>query len=123
MIQSEDKPPSTSGLKYVPPPRVSNSGSASRGQQKHTREKRGSLKQNSDTLPILDDRNSDGYSKERSVSSRFSSAAHSNSLRSRTSSESSWDGSSVKMPKSMKEKQGKKISSTNLAAGKGKNYD
>ncbi|KAH6767345.1 nucleotidyltransferase [Perilla frutescens var. hirtella] len=95
MVQSEDKPPSMSGSKYVPPPRVSNSGSASRVQQKHTREKRGSLRQNSDTFPIQDDRSSEVYSEERSVSSRFSSAAHSNSLRSRTSSESSWDGSSA----------------------------
>ncbi|GFP91918.1 hypothetical protein PHJA_001335900 [Phtheirospermum japonicum] len=43
-----------------------------------------------------------------------------NSLRSRTSSESSWDGSSVKISKSTKDKRGKKIISTDLTAGKGK---
>lgn len=120
MGQPEDKPTSTSGLKYVPPPRVSSSGSASRVQQKHTREKRGSVRQNSDTFPIQDDRSSEVYSEERSVSSRFSSAAHSSSLRSRTSSESSWDGSSVKTPKSVKEKRGKKTGSTNTVTGHGK---
>lgn len=120
MIQPEDKSSSISGLKYVPPPRVSSTGSASRVQQKHTKEKRGSLRQNSDTFPIQDDRSSEVYSEERSVSSRFSSAAHSNSLRSRTSSESSWDGSSVKTPKSVKEKRGKKIAPTNIATGHGK---
>ncbi|KAL1539507.1 nucleotidyltransferase [Salvia divinorum] len=117
MIQPEDKSPSMSGLKYVPPPRVSNSGSASRVQQKHTREKRGSLRQNSDTFHTQDDRSSEVYSEERSVSSRFSLAAHSSSLRSRTSSESSWDGSSVKTPKSVKEKRGKETMSTNIASG------
>lgn len=115
MGRTEDKSPSTSGLKYVPPPLVSSSGSASRIQQKQSREKRGSLRQNSDTFPVHDDRSSEVYSEERSVSSRFSSAAHSSSLKSRTSSESSWDGSSAKTPKSMKEKRGKKTGSTNTA--------
>ncbi|KAL3649583.1 hypothetical protein CASFOL_005986 [Castilleja foliolosa] len=43
-----------------------------------------------------------------------------NSLRSRTSSESSWDGSSVKTSKSTKDERGKKIILTDLTARKGK---
>ncbi|KAI3449263.1 hypothetical protein Pfo_005928 [Paulownia fortunei] len=121
MLQADDKPPAlVSGLKYVPPPRVSSSGSSTRVQQKHTRDKRGSVRQNSDSFPIQDDRSSEVYAEERSASSRFSSATHSNSLRSRTSSESSWDGSSVKTPKSTKEKRGKKVVSMDLATSQGK---
>ncbi|KAL3622227.1 hypothetical protein CASFOL_033638 [Castilleja foliolosa] len=43
-----------------------------------------------------------------------------NSLRSRTSSESSWDGLSVKTSKSTKDKRGNKIILTDLTNGKGK---
>ncbi|PIN13890.1 Polynucleotide adenylyltransferase [Handroanthus impetiginosus] len=119
--QSDDKPPtSVSGLKYVPPHRASGSGSAPRVQQNHSREKHGSIRQSSESFPIHDDRSSEVYAEERSASSRFSSATPSNSLRSRTSSESSWDGSSVKTPKSSKEKRGKKMVSTDLATGHGK---
>ncbi|KZV21894.1 hypothetical protein F511_05584 [Dorcoceras hygrometricum] len=120
-IQSDNKPPEiASGLKYIPPFRLSG---ATRGQSKHARGKRGSVLENSDTFSNQDTRNSEVYAEERSVSSRFSSATHSNSLRSRTSSESSWDGSSVKTPKSTKEKQGKKVFSIDQSAnhGKGKN--
>ncbi|XP_073269702.1 uncharacterized protein [Primulina huaijiensis] len=120
-IQSDDKPPEvSSGLKYIPPFRVSG---ATRVQNKHARGKRGSVLENSDSFDNQDIRNSEVYAEERSASSRFSSATHSNSLRSRTSSESSWDGSSVKTPRSTKEKRGKKVFSTDQSAshGKGKN--
>ncbi|KAK6142736.1 hypothetical protein DH2020_023084 [Rehmannia glutinosa] len=126
MLQSDEKPPAlVPGSKYVPPHRARRSDSGTRVQQKHTREKHGSVRQNSHNFPIQDDRSSEVYAEERSASSRFSSATHSNSLRSRTSSESSWDGSSVKTPKSKKEKREKKIVSTDLATsqtshGKGK---
>ncbi|KAI3444427.1 hypothetical protein Pfo_001092 [Paulownia fortunei] len=121
-LQSDDKPPALlSGLKYVPPPsRVSGSGSATRVQPKLPREKRGAVRENIDSFPVQDFRSSEVYAEEKSASSRFSSAAHSNSLRSRTSSESSWDGSSVKAPKSTKEKRGKKILSTDVTASHGK---
>ncbi|KAJ0430428.1 hypothetical protein HanHA300_Chr17g0668951 [Helianthus annuus] len=87
---------SSAGLSYVPPPRrVGQSGglvrNQSQSQQKYKKEKRG---------PLRDD--SDAVSDERTVSSRFSSAAHSNSLKSKTSSESSWDETS-KVNKSTKE--------------------
>ncbi|XP_073291172.1 uncharacterized protein [Primulina huaijiensis] len=120
-IQSDDRPPElSSGLKYIPPFRASG---ATRVQNKHARGKRGSVLENSDSFVHQDIRNNEVYAEERSASSRFSSATHSNSLRSRTSSESSWDGSSVKTPKSTKEKWGKKVFSTDQSAshGKGKN--
>ncbi|XP_073141501.1 uncharacterized protein [Henckelia pumila] len=120
-IPSDDKPPEvSSGLKYIPPFRVSG---ATRVQDKHARGKRGSVLENSDSSVNQDIRSSEFFAEERSASSRFSSATHSNSLRSRTSSESSWDGSSVKTPKSTKDKRGKKVFSTDQSAshGKGKN--
>ncbi|KAK1412205.1 hypothetical protein QVD17_33252 [Tagetes erecta] len=90
---------SSAGLSYIPPPRrVGGSGGLvrSQNQQKYRKEKRG---------PMRDD--SDAVSDERTTSSRFSSAAHSNSLKSRTSSESSWDETST-VNKSTKQKRGKK---------------
>ncbi|KAL8494938.1 hypothetical protein ACS0TY_019201 [Phlomoides rotata] len=121
-VQSDDKPPaSLSGLKYVPPPsRVNVSSSASRVQQRHPREKRGAVRENIDSSSMQDFRSSEVYIEEKSGSSRLSPAAQSNSLRSRTSSESSWDGSSVKTPKSTKEKRGKKILPTDSTVGHGK---
>ncbi|KAK9074290.1 hypothetical protein SSX86_006887 [Deinandra increscens subsp. villosa] len=94
---------SSAGLSYVPPPlRVGGSGalvrsqSQSQSQQKYKKEKRG---------PLRDD--SDAVSDERAISTRFSSSARSNSIRSKTSSESSWDETSM-VNKSTREKRGKK---------------
>ncbi|KAG9160128.1 hypothetical protein Leryth_015019 [Lithospermum erythrorhizon] len=69
-------------------------------------------------LQLQDDRAGDYYADERAVSSRFSSAAHSDSLRSKSCSESSWNGSS----KSTKGKTGKKGLSSEpaIAYDKGK---
>ncbi|KAJ9563391.1 hypothetical protein OSB04_008551 [Centaurea solstitialis] len=102
---------SSSGLNYVPPPRrVGGSGGLVRSQQKYNKEKRGPLRDgHSDHSQYQDNRGSDAFSDERTTSSRFSSAAHSNSLKSKTSSESSWDESST-VPKATKEKRGKKAS-------------
>ncbi|XP_076919004.1 uncharacterized protein LOC143579645 isoform X1 [Bidens hawaiensis] len=98
---------SSAGLSYVPPPRragwsgglarsqnQSQSQSQGQSQQKYKKEKRG---------PLRDD--NDAVTDERTVSSRFSSAAH--SLKSKTSSESSWDDTSA-VNKSTRERRGKK---------------
>ncbi|PWA64690.1 Nucleotidyl transferase domain-containing protein [Artemisia annua] len=86
---------SLAGLNYVPPARRVGGSGALLKSQKYNKEKRGPLRDDSDVVS------------ERTASSRFSSAAHSNSLKSKTSSESSWDEtSSVKKP--TKEKRGKK---------------
>ncbi|KAL6575645.1 hypothetical protein OROHE_001022 [Orobanche hederae] len=113
-FQSVDK--SSAGLKYIPPPsRISGLSSAARVQRKHSREKRGSVRGNIESLANWDDnRSSEVYAEEKSASSRLSTVSHSNSLRSRTSSESSWDGSSVRASKSLKEKRSRKIISTDL---------
>ncbi|XP_071705577.1 uncharacterized protein [Rutidosis leptorrhynchoides] len=100
---SDDSKRLSAGLNYVPPPRrVGGSGGLVRSQQKSNKEKRGPLR-------VVDDRVNDPISDERTTSSRLSSAAHSrsNSLKSKTSSESSWDEKST-VNKSMKEKRGKK---------------
>ena len=83
------------GLNYVPPARRIGGSGALLKSQKYNKEKCGPLRDDSDVVS------------ERTASSRFSSAAYSNSLKSKTSSESSWDEiSSVKKP--TKEKRGKK---------------
>ncbi|KAL6565996.1 hypothetical protein OROHE_005051 [Orobanche hederae] len=117
-LQTDDKPAaSVPVLNHTHPHILNSSDSATRVQQKHTRERHVPVRQNSDSFSIRDDRNSEIYGEERSVSSRLSSATHSNSLRSRASSESSWDGSSAKMPRSTKEKRGKKTMSADLVTG------
>ncbi|XP_057496236.1 uncharacterized protein LOC130781173 isoform X2 [Actinidia eriantha] len=123
MLHSEDRPPANSvGREFVPASRL-NGGSSMRVQQKLTKENRGPVRENhTDSFPSLDNRN-DGYSDDRTTSSRFSSAAHSSSIRSKTSSESSWDGSSAKVSKSTREKCGKKtvLAEPSTMYRKGKN--
>ncbi|KAL2536406.1 nucleotidyltransferase [Forsythia ovata] len=112
MIQSDDKPQATSSsLKYVPPFRISG---------KHTKEKHGLMREDSDNFPFQDVRGSEAYGEERPANSRFSSATHSSSLKSKASSEGSWDGPSVKNPKSTNERRGKKIVIADPAIGHGK---
>ncbi|XP_024992599.1 uncharacterized protein LOC112526521 isoform X1 [Cynara cardunculus var. scolymus] len=112
LIPQDDKPQSSStGMNYVPPPRrVGGSGGLVRNQQKYNKEKRDRLRDNNNHLDhpqYQENKGNDAYSDERTTSSRFSSAAHTNSLRSKTSSESSWDESST-VSRSTKEKRGKK---------------
>nr|XP_043619214.1 uncharacterized protein LOC122591082 isoform X2 [Erigeron canadensis] len=101
---------SSTGMNYVPPPRrVGGSGGLVRSQQRNNKDKRDRLQDNlhSDHSQYQEFKVNDAYLDERASSSRFSSAAHSNSLRSKTSSESSWDETST-VNKSTKEKRGKK---------------
>ncbi|XP_042030085.1 uncharacterized protein LOC121777018 isoform X1 [Salvia splendens] len=109
-LQSHEKPSvSQSGLKYIPPQSRVTASSSARTQQRHLREKCGAERDNTDSSLEQDINVGEVHADEKSGNSRFSSAVHSNSLRSRTSSESSWDGSSGKAPKFSKEKRGKKI--------------
>ncbi|XP_042027417.1 uncharacterized protein LOC121774618 isoform X1 [Salvia splendens] len=109
-LQIHEKPSvSPSGLKYIPPQSRVTASSSTRTQQRHVREKRGAERDTIDSSLEQDINVGEVHTDEKSGNSRFSSAAHSNSLRSRTSSESSWDGSSGKAPKFSKEKRGKKI--------------
>ncbi|KAJ0739977.1 putative polynucleotide adenylyltransferase [Helianthus annuus] len=111
--QDENKPQSSSTrMNYIPPPRRvgASGGLVVRSQHKNNKEKRDRLRENNhlDSSHSLENNINDAYSDERATSSRFSSAAHSSSLRSKTSSESSWDETST-VNKSTKGKKGKKI--------------
>ncbi|KAA8520734.1 hypothetical protein F0562_014994 [Nyssa sinensis] len=112
MFEAYDKPQSTSAASnFVPSSRVSDLGSSLRVQQKLPKVSRGSIQEDRlDNFQYEDNRGNEVYSDERTVSSRFSPAAYSSSTRSKTSSESSWDGSSAKFSKSTREKLGKENS-------------
>ncbi|XP_049345632.1 uncharacterized protein LOC125810154 isoform X1 [Solanum verrucosum] len=118
--QCDDKPHTVqSGFDFVPSSWVSSS--STRAQQKHTKEKRGPTKEeHSDDIHFQDNRMRDAYAEERLASSRFSTTAHSSSVRSKTSSESSWDGSSSKSTKSTRGRRGNKTGAAEPTTGYGK---
>ncbi|KAF5811511.1 putative polynucleotide adenylyltransferase [Helianthus annuus] len=109
--QDDNKPQSSStGMNYIPPPRrVGGSGGLVRSQQKNNKEKRDRVRDNNhlDYSQFQENKLNDAYLEERATSSRLSSATHGNSLRSKTSSESSRD-ETLTVNKSTKEKRGKK---------------
>ncbi|KAG4138589.1 hypothetical protein ERO13_D07G143400v2 [Gossypium hirsutum] len=119
MLQSDDKQLSTSaGYNFVQSSRVSSS-SSSKTQQKFAKETRGSSREGH----LDDNRGNDVFFDERTTSSRSMTASHTSSLRSKTSSESSWEGSSAKVCKPAWEKRGRKLSSSavpSATCGKGK---
>ncbi|EOX95734.1 Poly(A) RNA polymerase cid14, putative [Theobroma cacao] len=125
MLQSDDKQLSTSGgYNFDPSSRVGSSGSSTKVQQKFTKETRGSNREDHvDVCQYQDNRGNDVYFDERTASSRSMPASHSSSLRSKTSSENSWEGSSAKVSKPAREKRGRKTAASALpsaACGKGK---
>ncbi|XP_071716947.1 uncharacterized protein [Rutidosis leptorrhynchoides] len=111
-IPQDDKKPRTSstGMNYVPPARRrGGAGGLVKSQQKSNKEKRDHLRDNNrlEQSHYQENNGNDLYLNERAMSSRFSSAAHIDSSRSKTPSESSWDETS-NASKSSKEKRGKK---------------
>lgn len=122
MLQSDNKRQSTmSNFNAAPSWASGGSGSSMRVQQNQNKEKRGSQREHHlDNFHVQENRGSEVYFEERSTSSRFSCAPNSNSARSRTSSESSWDGSSTKSSKSTRERRGKKVAPTESTVGYGK---
>lgn len=124
MLHSDDRQQSTSaGYNSVPSPRVGGSGSSQRVQQKFTKEMRGSTREDHADNFQYQDRDNDFHSDLRTTSFRSLPGSHAGSLRSRTSSESSWDGTSAKGSKSTRDKRGRKTSSSGVpsaAYGKGK---
>ncbi|KAL5987622.1 hypothetical protein ACLOJK_035372 [Asimina triloba] len=123
MPQTGDKPrPNSGGLISS---RNSNSGSSVvRGQQKFIKENR-ALKDDPSEYEYA---GSDVGSVDQNVGSRFSSMAQPSSARSKTASESSWDGSSAKSSKSTRDKRGRKatassVASTNAKSQSGWNYE
>ncbi|XP_021281040.1 uncharacterized protein LOC110414270 [Herrania umbratica] len=125
VLQSDDKQLSTSGgYNFVPSSRVGSSGSSTKVQQKFTKETRGLNREDHvDVCQYQDNRGNDVYFDERNGSSRSMPASHTSSLRSKTSSENSWEGSSAKVSKPAREKRGRKTAASALpsaACGKGK---
>lgn len=119
-LQSDDKQQSTSGgYTYVPPLQTGGTGSSRRTPQRFPKETRGSMREDhADSLHYQETRGNEVHFDDRSVSSRSIPTSQSSSLRSKTNSESSWDGSSAKNSKSGREKRGRKTAST-AASGKG----
>ncbi|XP_019455941.1 PREDICTED: uncharacterized protein LOC109356832 isoform X1 [Lupinus angustifolius] len=124
-MHPDDEQQSTSGSSnFAPPSRVGSSRSSSRIQQNFTKENQGSTREEHiDEFHYQDGRRNEVYYDDRIANSQLPSPSPSSSLRSKTSSESSWDGSSAKSSKSMREKRGKKNapSAPSAALGKGKN--
>ncbi|XVF22392.1 hypothetical protein REPUB_Repub12eG0168400 [Reevesia pubescens] len=116
MLQSDDKQLSTSaGYNFIPSSRVGSSGSSSKVQQKFTKETRVSSREDHvDVCQYQDNRGNDVYFDERTASSKSMPASHTSSLRSKTSSESSWEGSSAKVSKPAREKRGRKTAASAL---------
>lgn len=121
----DDKQQSTSGsYNFATSSRAGSSSSSSRNHQKFTRENRGSTREEHiDNFHYQDGRRNEVYFEDRIANSELPSAPPSSSFRSKSPSESSWDGSSAKSSKSTREKRGKKSTPSVPATihGKGKN--
>ncbi|XP_017234956.1 uncharacterized protein LOC108208883 isoform X1 [Daucus carota subsp. sativus] len=110
LLHTDDTPQSISpSVNLIPPFQSRDPRSSTRGQQMYSREKHGSKPDDHLDNFQFEQKENEVYSDERTTSSRFSSAAHSSSLRSKTSSESSWEEPSTKFSKSTREKGGNKI--------------
>ncbi|KAK7275349.1 hypothetical protein RIF29_16462 [Crotalaria pallida] len=125
MLQDDKQQQTTSGsYNYAPPSRVGSSSSSTRIQPKFTKENQGSKREEHiDNYHYQDARRNDVYFDDRVANSHLPGPSPSSSLRSKTSSESSWEGSSAKSSKSTREKRGKKNtpSAPSAVYGKGKN--
>ncbi|XP_044493681.1 uncharacterized protein LOC123217016 isoform X2 [Mangifera indica] len=121
ILQSDDKQQSTSaGYNFFPSSRIGGSGNSRRTSPKSTKDTRGSTREDHvDSFHYQDNRGNEVHFDDKSASSRSMPASHTSSLRSKTNSESSWEGSSVKVSKLVKEKWGRKTAPT-VAYGKGK---
>ncbi|XP_020211105.1 uncharacterized protein LOC109795948 isoform X2 [Cajanus cajan] len=122
----EDKQQSTSGgYNFIPPSHADRSSNAARLQQTFTEENQGSTREEHIGSPLYQDGRGNGaYFDDRIANPRFPSAPPSNSFRNKTSSESSWEGSSAKSSKSTREKRGKKNNTSSVPSavyGKGNN--
>lgn len=124
MHQLDDKQPTSSSCNFVSSTGIGCSGNSSRVQQKFNKETRASTREDHvDTFTYPENRGTEEYFDDRTVSSRSFPTVDASSLRSKTSSESSWEGSSAKVSKSMREKRGRKMASSAVSSpvyGKGK---
>ncbi|XP_021851697.2 uncharacterized protein [Spinacia oleracea] len=107
-LHADDRQPSTSGnSSFVPSSRIASSGSTFKVQPQMIKELRTSMKDDYvEKFQRQDNRENEVYSVDRVSSARFSSASQAGSAK--TSSESSWDGSSARVSKAGREKRGRK---------------
>ncbi|XP_062000926.1 uncharacterized protein LOC133718129 isoform X1 [Rosa rugosa] len=124
MLEADDRQQSTSaGYNSHPSSRIGAAVSSMRVQQKSPKESRDSMREDHvDDFQYQDNRGNEVYFDDR-VSSRSLSANYTSSARSKTSSESSWEGSSAKVSKSTREKRGRKAAlstAPSTSYGKGK---
>ncbi|KAI4355215.1 hypothetical protein L6164_004008 [Bauhinia variegata] len=121
----DDKQQSTSGgYNFAPSHRIGSSSNSARTQHKFAKDNRGLIKDHVDTFQYQDSRGNEVYYEDRMANSRSLPSASSSSFRSRTSSESSWEGSSAKASKSTREKRGSRKNSPSVPSAvyqKGKN--
>ncbi|XP_043724351.1 uncharacterized protein LOC122671279 isoform X2 [Telopea speciosissima] len=119
----EKQQPTSVGFNFVPSSQVSSSGSSfMRPQQNFVKESRGLVREDhGDSFQYQHNRGSEMYSTDRNASLRFVPPSQTSSSRSRPSSESSWEASSLKVSKSTREKRGRKtVPSAAPATGYGK---
>ncbi|KDP28501.1 hypothetical protein JCGZ_14272 [Jatropha curcas] len=124
--QLDDNQQSTSAsYNFVPSSRMSASVISSRVQQKSSKDTRGSMREDHvDTSPYQENKGTEVYFDDRIAGSRSFPTVNTSSLRSKTSSESSWDGSPAKASKSTREKRNRKATASTVPSagyGKGKN--
>ncbi|XP_052306455.1 uncharacterized protein LOC7457392 isoform X3 [Populus trichocarpa] len=106
MHQLDDPQPSSSSYKFVSSSRRGGSGNSLRAHQKLTRETRGPAREESiGALTYQENRGTEEYFDDTSACSRSFTTVNISPLRSKTSSESSWEGSSAKLSKPVKEKR------------------
>ncbi|KAB2003054.1 hypothetical protein ES319_D11G105800v1 [Gossypium barbadense] len=114
ILQSDDKQLSTS-------PRVGSSDNSTKVQHKFSEDIQGSTREDHiDVCQYQDNRGGDVYFEEKIVSSRHLAVSHASSYRSKTSSESSLEGLSAKIPKPSKEKRGRKTAASVLPSAAGR---
>ncbi|MQL69070.1 hypothetical protein Taro_001338, partial [Colocasia esculenta] len=112
MLHSDDKTVSSTAALNSSSLRVDNSsGSFLRGQHKFVRDNRGFVKDSDDALRYHNNRGQDTYTTDRNMNSRFMATTPASSSRSKSSSESSWDGSSMKVSRLARDKHGRKVTS------------
>lgn len=118
VLHSENKQqPISSGYNLMPSSCIGGTASSRRAAHKFTREARESTREDhTESFHCQDQRVNEVHSDDRPTSSRSISASQTSSLRSKTNSESSWEGSSAKVSKSARDKRGRKTAST--VAGK-----
>ncbi|KAI4328896.1 hypothetical protein L6164_021216 [Bauhinia variegata] len=121
----DDKQQSTSGgYNFVPSFRGGSSSNSARTQQKFSKDNRVLVREDQgDNFQYQDIKGNEVHYEDRMANSRSLSSAPSSSFRSRSSSESSWEGISAKAPKSTREKRGSRKNSPSVPSvyQKGKN--